>query len=826
MTSAPGDRRAGNSEAVKELVELVEILFEGPWYIEADAGTGKTYTITSLVVFLVAVEGVPIERFLIVTYTNKATAELRERIRARLSDAIGALRVEKTDLDSALEELVRVVRDRKIEQKAIERLERARRDLDLATVSTIHSFCQQVISRWPELVGCLEGTEFIEDYEPLARDLVADYLSVNLYSEKAAGRGLLDKRALGRKKLEQTARCLCRHRNAAVLPVLPELGPAMEQLISQGKEVLSTLRESLNSAIQNKNNSKAKSDNVSYAVDVVERLGSWLDNVEKGLIDVPGKWVKKLGTKKLSNFLGISVPNSFLDSMENVEVFKNLPIIDFAEWFKGALERRLGSERLFTYEDLLFKVAAALENQDTGSSLIKKLRSNFHVVLIDEFQDTDMVQWSIFRRGWLDGWDELDVPQERRPRLYLVGDPKQSIYSFRGADVYVCAQAKGNIPAERRRTLTRNWRSDRAYIEALNGLLLGSGEDGAGDEDTELFDLPRFITLRKAKYPDQKNDPADGLVCDREGKALVPIEFVWLAPNEDGNDITVAEKPGEMSSKELLERRLPALVAEDIKRLLGGGGENPATWVWDADAGGGKGTWRPLEPGDIAVLTATNARAERIAKELRRLGIAAVTSRAGSVFGSEAARIVLLWLDAVTEAARSGPARALAITPLCGFSATEIVAGEGEEVASDRFRNLQEDISLWADRLQKDRVATVLREVVTGWLFQEREGGANNPDFMKHPDSERMLTDFLHLCELVYQFELGGRSGPEAVRQWLLEKRAEDENTAPEDAQLRLETDRNAVQLLTVHKAKGLQFPVVCLPDFWVGEAEPKPPAA
>lgn len=707
----------------RKLDHLEQLLAPGPWYIEADAGTGKTHTITSLAVFLVALEGIPLERFLIVTYTNKASAELRERLRLRLDEAIGALSNESGLRDAALAELIEVVRKRNSERQALDNLRRARRELDLATVSTIHSFCQQALARWPVLFRRFEPAQFMEDAGPLRDELVDDYLSSGLY--EPAESDLADKSVLTRDKLMTIATELSRHRKCRILPELP--GPETRQA-----------------------------------------------NPAPGLAGV-----------------------------------------EFAHWFRQELQHRLEQRRLLTYDDLLLLVEKALADEQSAPPLTERLRRAFPVVLIDEFQDTDLVQWNIFRRGWLQGWQDQSTV-----RLYLVGDPKQSIYAFRGADVYVCAHAKNGIPPERHFHLSDNWRSDRAYLESLNLLLLGDDSRQA-QEDRQLFDLPEFITLRPARYPEEKDAPADSLIRNADGAALAPLAINWLAIENE--KVCSSYKPCYSSNKSQFTREVPELVAADIAQMLAQG-----LYIWAADASGpGKkpGAWRPLEPRDIAVLAQKNAMVEQIAACLRKRKIAAVTSTTASVFHSEAARIMLLWLEAVLQPSRSSPARALAVTPLCGFTARDLAAGADEQPDDgSRLQGLLQDIAGWAEQLQAGRVSLVMRRVVSGWLLRQKKN-AHNPRFMKHPQAERLLTDWLHLCELIHQVELSGHASPEALRQWLLEQRAKDGATASDEAQLRLETDANAVQLLTVHKAKGLQFPVVFLPDFWEGKKTPSPPA-
>jgi len=684
---------------MSRLERIGDVLHPGAWLIQADAGTGKTYTITNLVVFLVAREDVPIENILAVTYTKAATAELRERIRERLRQAMQVLQQEPTReggiRDPAFEELRDCTDDER--RRRVARLERARGDLDRATISTIHSFCQLVLGTWPEYTGHLAVEDFLETPGELVEELVDDYLTSKLFHKPAAA--------------------------ADTLALCQSGGLKREQLIKLGTQVIAKPA-------------------------AVISLGGTGDH----------------------------------------------PRREFVQWIRQKFRKRLHDYRLLTYDELLQRVAQALRGDD-GLKLAKELRRAWPAVLVDEFQDTDMVQWDIFEHGWLGDGNNV--------YLYLVGDPKQSIYGFRGADVYVSARAQEVIRPERRVTLDVNWRSDQRYLEALNRLYLAAEPGGElPAKDHEVFGFREdFVSFHPARVPPGKVPERRSRIRDPAGRPLRAMSIRWL-----GDRLLPASA---FSSKGKVARVIPRLVAADIVRLLESGAQ-----INRADDGGRPG-WLSVAPSDIAVLVRTNDQAAAIAGELRKLDVAAVTSLSGSVFASEAARMVSLWLEALVEPASSRAARALAVMPLFAFRAWELdkltkePPGGGKDPGGARLEQLQADIARWSEQAEATGIIAALNAMLASrWPQQAR--------FFSRPDAERLLTDLRHLGELLHKARIRQRLGLGGLRQWLQRQR-QNSTVESEAAEIRLDTDEEAVRVLTVHKAKGLEFPIVFLPYFWAG---------
>ena len=419
-----------------------------------------------------------------------------------------------------------------------------------------------------------------------------------------------------------------------------------------------------------------------------------------------------------------------------------------ADAVRRELRQRKERAGVLTYDDLLTELDGVLCGEH-GAAVARRLRRRWKVVLVDEFQDTDPVQWSIMRRAFGSG------------TLVLIGDPKQAIYAFRGADVYAYLDARRS--AAEHATLDVNRRSDQGLIDAYDALFAGArlGHEG--------------IVYRRVK-------------AARPGPGMpgVPLRFrVVRRGDVRGTPRGYAELP---SAREHVARD----VAADLVRLLSD---------------------RAVEPRQVAVLVQTNRTAARIRDALEMSGIPAVINGAGSVFGTPEADGWLRLLDALERPASEPRARSAALTPFLGWSAEEVAAA-GEEAWEDVHRRLHE----WARVLRRHGVASLAETITLAEGLPER--------VLSGAGGERRLTDLRHVGELLHAAATGEQPGTTALAGWLRRRIAEaGRDTGDEDRSRRLESDAEAVQILTVHRSKGLEFPVVYLPDLWepgfIPEGEP-----
>ncbi|NNG38542.1 UvrD-helicase domain-containing protein [Flexivirga sp. ID2601S] len=424
--------------------------------------------------------------------------------------------------------------------------------------------------------------------------------------------------------------------------------------------------------------------------------------------------------------------------------------VGFATAVRAEMARRKRRLGLLSYDDLLSGLAGALRAPDAPAR--DRMRRQWKVVLIDEFQDTDPVQWEVFDRAF-----------NGHATMVLIGDPKQAIYAFRGGDVVTYLQAAGTAGV--RHTLATNWRSDRPLVDAVGALLGGSA---LGDPQIRVHDVRAHREASRL---------AGAPVAHPFRLRIVDTAQVGTGLSRDGDTVLV----------DALRPFLARDAARDIARLLTSG----ATY----DEGSGP---RPLRPSDVAVLAATNAQLAMVQEELRAVGIPAVVSGAGSVFHTPAARAWRTLLEAMDQPHRSGLVRAAALTPFFGVGATELDE-RGDELTDEIATTLR----VWSAIYGKRGIAAVF----------EAAGARGLPArVLGLVGGERELTDLRHVAEALHAAGLEGTRGLPGLIGWLHEQSQQDRPASGDARARRLDSDAQAVQLSTIHGSKGLEYPVVYLP--------------
>jgi exodeoxyribonuclease V beta subunit len=412
--------------------------------------------------------------------------------------------------------------------------------------------------------------------------------------------------------------------------------------------------------------------------------------------------------------------------------------------------RRKRMRRLLDYDDLVSRLDEALRDPVRGAAAIERVRSRYRVVLVDEFQDTDPLQWRI-----------LETAFHNATTLVLIGDPKQAIYAFRGADLVTYLDATG--AASEHRTLARNWRSDEPLLTALGAVFRGAA---LGDERIPVRDV---VASNGQPRLESAGSPLRLRVVRRS-----------LADVSDRAKITAK-----------VARRI---VAEDVARDIVGLLDGPARLALDRAA-------RPVSPGDIAVLVRTNDQAALVRDTLDAAGVPAVLTGSRSVFLAPTARDWLGLLRALEQPHRAGLVRAAALTPFVGWTPRQLA--DSGDAGTDELGQL---LRSWRDVLAERGVAALLEVMTSSGLVEQLLG----PD-----DGERRLTDVRHIGQALHAAAVTGRLGLTAIVEWLQRRISEAAEDAAEERSRRLESDADAVQVVTIHGAKGLQFPVVYVPYGW-----------
>ena len=645
------------------LFDICGTLPRGRVAIEASAGTGKTYTLAGLVLRYVAEEDVRVDRLLIVTFTRAAAAELRDRVRSRLIEAVDALRAGDAPED---DDLLAFVAQTDPDGR-LGRLERAVVDFDSATITTIHGFAQQFLSTLGSAAsGDLDAT-LLDDTAELLQAVCADVLA---------------------------AESLAHTEIAAPLPSLKDLSD--------------------------------------------------------------------MATKVLGNPGIRLLPDA--DDAEVVPAAARLRrLVDRAV---EEVHRRRRAAGTVSFDDLLTELRDALYKSPAAAAA---LRRRFQVVLIDEFQDTDPVQWAIFSELFgLPGDDST---------LVMVADPKQAIFAFRGANVHTYLEAAHRAGTERS-TLGVNWRSDGALLGALEQAFKGA-----------TFGDPRieFVPVAPSRgHRDLRLETEDG--------AVLPALWLRLAL---GDDLPRTNK-GRVVTQDAVEAIADDL-AEKVRELL------DTAWLPAADDGRPR---RRIRPSDIAVLVVTHRDAETMQAALRQRDIPAVAIRSDSVLKSPAAKHWRWLLTAVARPNDPTRARTAALSWFFGWSVERLAAAEDEELS-----RVQVQLAAWSDTLANEGAVEFCSRVWSESAVTARVLGT--------ADGDRNITDLDHIAGLVQAASSDRRPTPDGLL-GVLQQPARAPTDDPENdvTARQVESEADAVRLMTIFVAKGLEFPVVCVPTLWRGPSQ------
>jgi exodeoxyribonuclease V beta subunit len=440
---------------------------------------------------------------------------------------------------------------------------------------------------------------------------------------------------------------------------------------------------------------------------------------------------------------------------------------------RDELERRKRLLQIMTYDDLLTRLNDTL-GSPTGPAAAARLRSRYQVVLVDEFQDTDPVQWQILYRAF----------KHAGVTLVLIADPKQAIYAFRGADVYAYLVAAST--AQARATLGVNRRSDQSLLNAYDALFGGARLGHSGIVYREVTAAPAHQGPRLMRAP-----------------ACTPLR-IRVVPRDDP---TIERTPSGLLRAPAVREHIAQDLAADIVELLSSDAE-----IEHRDPDGTSCGRSALCAGDIAVLVRTHVQADLIRAALDEARVPAVINGAGSVFATASARDWLRLLEAIDRPATPARARIAALTPFIGWSA-ERIATAGEDQWEDVHRRLHR----WSRILRERGVAELTEAIMIDEDLPAR--------VLATPDGERRLTDVRHLAQLLHQTAAAEKLGVTALRGWLAQQMAAAERDEGEEERTRrLESDAQAVQILTIHRSKGLEFPIVYCPFLWSPSWTPSDP--
>ncbi|WP_149088539.1 exodeoxyribonuclease V subunit beta [Pseudomonas prosekii] len=764
----------------------------GSQLIEASAGTGKTFTISALYLRLVLGHGGESSGFgrellppqiLVVTFTDAATKELRERIRTRLAEAARYFRDETPAPDSLIAELREEFSPEQWSGCA-NRLDIAAQWMDEAAVSTIHSWCQRMLREHAFDSGSLFTQTLETDHSDLLGEVLRDYWRLFCYPMRDDAlswvrtnwggpaallprvRGLFasERESIqGKEPAELIAESLLERRTALV-----DLKMPWQQWAD---ELLAICQQGVASKTVDGRKMQAR-----YFEPWFEKIKAWAADEALEQLDI-GTGFTRLTPDGMAEAWKGEVPrHPGLDAMPGLKLsLDGLPTPDAAvlqhaaQWVGARFEEEKRRRAEMGFDDMLLRLDAALQ-ADGGERLASLIREQFPVALIDEFQDTDPVQYRIF--------ESIYRIEENNPEcgLFLIGDPKQAIYAFRGADIYTYLRAR-QATTGRLHTLGTNFRSSHGMVNAVNHVF----------ERAELRETGRGAFLFRE---DSGENPVPFLPVQSQGrKEVLHVDGQSLAALNIWH--LVAEQP---LSGVVYRQQLAAACASEITALLNGGQQGLAGFTQDGKA------FRGLLPADIAILVRDGKEAQAVRGELSARGVRSVyLSDKDSVFAAQEAHDLLTWLKACAEPDAERPLRAALASITLNLSLAELEQLNQDELAWEarvmQFRRYRE---IW----RKQGVLPMLRRLLHDFQLPQA--------LITRSDGERVLTNLLHLSELLQQ-AAAELDGEQALIRHLSEHLALS-GQAGEEQILRLESDEQLVKVVTIHKSKGLEYPLVFLP--------------
>ena len=748
--------------------DLITVPLKGTCLIEASAGTGKTYAITGLFVRLLLERGLSVDQILVVTFTNAATEELKIRIRNRLMAARTKMLTGKTD-DPFIEALFNQNREFR---SGYQNLENGLRNFDQAGIYTIHGFCQKLIQENAFETGSHFDTSLKTDPVEMLQELADDFWRKHFHS------GPLEWVTAGMDKVKgpQTFLNLLMKANNPDLKIVPKVKESELTELDAYRDTLLKLRHmwplSRKKAIQllidpalsgthygsfnpdpNRPHITKRDRRIA---DMVEAM-DWLEtgdgigfplfkNFEKFTTRILTRATKKNQLTPTDPFFDLC--NDLYESHDRLNaqidariLFIKTKLLSFAG---KELPRRKKEQNIQFYDDLLNTVRNAIFSHG-GRFLKQAVNRKYKAALVDEFQDTDPVQYQIF--------SNLFSPP--KSTLFMIGDPKQAIYGFRGADVF--SYMKAARDSEKQYTLSKNYRSAPGLMAAVN---------------TIFSNVPSPFLFEK--IPFEKGEP--NRLLEQPLQLDGPPFHLWYLGKEKEKAVNKTEAVDRITQRvkdeiiDLLNKKQPRVSAKEI-----------------------------------AVLVRTNRQARIMKTCLSENQIPAVLFSTENVFDSPEAMEIEQILQAISEPAGERLIKAALITDMLGYCSHDLAQldrapNDWDEIFF-RFREYHE---MW----RNEGFIRMFRR------FAEREGIKQR--LLGYPDGERRVTNVFHIMEILHQESLQRFRGTHGLIKWLGEQR-HPETVRLDEHQLRLESDEKAVTIITMHKCKGLEYPIVFCPFGWEG---------
>ena len=725
--------------------------------LEASAGTGKTYALARIFLRLVAEENVEVGKILTVTFTTAATEELRDRIRSLLVEAYEALIEPPKQNEDPVFKRLRNLNEVPVGE-CTRRIKLAIACFDEAIISTIHGFCNRVLSENSFETQSLFESELNKASKDMVKEGVEEYWRSTFATANPIVTAAASTEKIKPDQMVDFFESLPRTQDY-ILGFSEQSGfhNALDYLL-EGFEKLKLAwlagqgeySDYVNNCLSRKD-ARAKTQLARH----IRILNLCLVKGEvspSGIEILDEMRESKLRAKK--EFREREVP-SFAKEADCfwavLDSFGRAVRVDCVRFLEKKMSQWKSKRGVVFFDDLLSLTAHAIQSESQeGKSLRSTLRDSFEAALIDEFQDTDPVQFEIFSRLFGNSGNHW---------LYLIGDPKQSIYRFRGADLEAYFEFAKTTNAQRY-SLDTNFRTVTPLVESVNAFFEKSAKPFLHNELS-------FVPVKP-----NRNGPADRNKHFMGGSkpAFVIRELDW--------------KKDKGPSVEEARSAIRVDKANEIEYLLSEG------TIGD----------RKVCPKDIAVLVRSNPDARKVWHYFRKRGLPAVVFTDVSLFDSQEAKEVLWVLEGIVNARNERAIRRALATGLLGMTSA--------------------DFQLWKDNPEKwDEWVGTFRECHQNWrnkgvyfaLHQLFRSADSIPKNLRRPDGERRVTNFLHLSEVLHRATSNNPLSPSSLLIWF-RARIEQNDTSDDEYQLRLESQSESIRIMTVHKSKGLEYPIVFLP--------------
>ncbi|MCO5248727.1 MAG: UvrD-helicase domain-containing protein [Chitinophagales bacterium] len=730
-----------------EKFDVKEVKLEGSHLIEASAGTGKTYSIAILVLRLIIEKEIPIQEILMVTFTKAAVAELEERVRKFVREAYRySLDEEETD------KTISFIVDRYGKGNAREKLKTALLFLDEISVLTIHGFSQQTLNEYAFETQQVFRTELMSDTSELIEqeiqafwrnnittimpELLEKLLEINISQEgiKSILKGHLE----GKRYIFYSESKSYQLDKAKQDKFYKDLIKSEEEIKRLEDKIWNYLQENKTSIVESlpaKNTLSPVLDNQEdFLKELIKKIGTtkYIQKAFTGIISEIEQLVEWQDKDKLNK-------EKCMNHIYSCAIYTIIPEID----------KQKTAYDILTFDDMIGKLNLALTTKE-NLSLVKKLRTQYQAVFIDEFQDTDRQQYEIFYTAFQKQYESIGHSNI----IFYIGDPKQSIYGWRKADIQTYLKAKANV--NKVYTMDINYRSSFEMVQALNKFFLP--ETG--------FDTFHF---GDEKEPNR-------------------FDYVNVFSNKKENEVTIQE------NKENFESNIPLhLIKVEKKTDAYSDMTNRIIDLLNEGEIDGK----EIKASDIGILVRGNSDAADIKKALSKKGIPAVVFSDTKVLESKEATEMVYILEAIIYSNISNVNRAL-VTDYVGYETSTLLNYETE---SDILQ-----FKKYHGNWKKDGIYSILTSFATDYQLQNRL-------IEQHTEvGERILTNFFHLAELLYKIEIRQKLQPLELLNWLKLTIQKQDKEGDEWIQ-RIESDAEAVNIMTIHKSKGLEYSIVFAPS-------------